>query len=171
MSYLVQNAQIFPAFVPVDISGATHQGLAANALWVNMENYNHCSIVLITGIGTAGDDYTATLRQATDNAGTGAKALNFEDHWYRQGAVDIEDTAVFTHTSVSATNTFTDADDAENETMLVLEVDAEDLDADGGFTHIQLSVDDVGTNAQLACALYILTEPRYGQDVNLTAID
>ena len=34
---------------------------------------------------------------------------------------------------------------------------------DNGFNHIQLSVADVGGNAQLGCAFYVLFDPRYGQ--------
>jgi hypothetical protein len=34
------------------------------------------------------------------------------------------------------------------------------LDSDGGFTHIQLSIPDVGGNAQLGAAFYIMLNPR-----------
>ncbi len=35
------------------------------------------------------------------------------------------------------------------------------LDVDGGFKYVRLTLNDVGTNAQLGCVLYLLSEPRF----------
>ena len=33
-------------------------------------------------------------------------------------------------------------------------------DIDGGFKYVRVTLNDTGSNAQLGCVLYILTEPR-----------
>lgn len=153
---LVEKAQIASGFVPIDMSAA-----ANNGDWMNMRDWNHLTVIVFKSAGTAGDDPTITLKQATDNAGTGAKALNFTEIWQKQGTL----TAVgqFTKKTQSAANTYVDTDSAENQGIYVLEIDADMLDVDGGFNHVQVSIADVGANAQLGCALYILSEPRFAQ--------
>ena len=76
----------------------------------------------------------------------------------------------FTHNTQAAANTYTDATSAELAAIWVIELDGADLDATGGFDCVQASVADVGGNAQLGCLLYILTEPRYAQEVTPSAI-
>jgi hypothetical protein len=61
---------------------------AENALvhagdWVSLKNYNRCSVVF--RIGTAVTTRTLRIQQATNVAGAGVKALNFEALW-RTGA-------------------------------------------------------------------------------------
>ena len=38
---------------------------------------------------------------------------------------------------------------------------SEDLDANNAFDCVQLSIPDVGTNAQIGCALYVLRGGRF----------
>jgi len=47
----------------------------------------------------------------------------------------------------------------------VIGFDADDLDVSSGFTHVQASVADVGSNAQVGACLYLATEPRYAAAV------
>jgi len=154
----VQNSQIVSGFVPVDMQTGANTGD-----WVSVENFNHVSIVLFKGAGTAGDDPTLTVLQATDAAGTSSKALNFTRVYTKQGT--LTGIANFTLTTQSAANTYTDATSAEVTAIWVVEFDADDLDVSGGFTHVQASVGDVGSNAQLGACLYLATEPRYAAAV------
>lgn len=163
MKFLEGN-QIQSAFVPVDMSAAANAGD-----WVNLENYERCAVVLFKGAGTAGDDPTFKVQQATANDGTGAKDLDFETIWTKVGSQAT--TGQFTKNSQTADTEYTDATSAEAEGMFVAEFSAEDLDAANGFTHLQLSVADVGTNAQLGCGFYILLGPKYSEEPALSAID
>jgi hypothetical protein len=160
---LVENAQIAAGFVPVDMSAG-----ANNGDWINLRDWNHLTVIVFKAAGTAGDDPTLTLKQASDNSGTGAKALNFTEIWQKQGT--LTSVGTFTKNTQSAANTYVDTDSAENQGIYVLEIDADMLDVDNGFDHVQISIADVGTNAQLGSALYILTEPRYAQATPASAL-
>lgn len=154
----VQNSQIVSGFVPVDLQAGANTGD-----WVSVENFNNLAIVFFKAAGTAGDDPTLTVTQATDNAGTSSKALNFTRVYTKQGT--LSSVANFTLTTQSAANTYTDATSAEVQAIWVVEFAADDLDVSSGFTHIQASVGDVGSNAQVGACLYLATEPRYAAAV------
>ena len=152
---LVENSQIVCGFVPLDLQ------TQRDGDWVAMKDYNHLTIVFYKGVGTAGDNATVTLQQATDNAGAGAKAFNFTEIWRKQAA-DVQTVGQFTKTTQAAANTFTNTN-AADQAIWALEIDADMLDVDGGFKYVRLTLNDVGVNAQLGCVLYILTEPRHAE--------
>lgn len=155
----LETADIVAAIIPVDL-----QTGANNGDWVNLQNYGRCVAVLFKGIGTAGDDPVFTLKQATDNAGTGVKDLTFTTIYKKVGTQTS--IAAFTKATQSAAASHTDTVSAEAQAIMAVEIRAEDLDADGGFTHVQLSIPDVGGNAQLGCGFYIMLDPRtHGNDV------
>lgn len=165
MTRLVENAQIAAAILPVNLATAVNNGD-----WVSLKNYGHVAIVVIKDGGTAAEDPSFTVRQATDVAGTGAKALNFTRVDKKQAA-DVQTVAQFTKVTQAASNTYAgDGTSAEDEMIVVIEFDADELDTENGFDCVQLQIPDVGAAAQLAAAIYILTEPRYGQEPALGAI-
>lgn len=159
----LQNATIEAGVVPVDMSAA-----ANNGDWVSLVNYHRCVVVLYKAAGTAGDDPVFTLKQATDAAGTGAKALAFDVVNEKVGT--LASIAAWTRVAQSAAGTYTNAASAEAQALIVVEVRSNELDVLNGFTHIQVSVPDVGTNAQLGCAFYIMLDPRYTQASAPTAL-
>ena len=112
-SPFVQNSQIVSGFVPVDMQAGANTGD-----WVSVENFNHVAIVFFKAAGTAGDDPTITVTQATDAAGTSSKALNFTRIYTKQGT--LSSVANFTLTTQSAANTFTDATSAEVQAIWVV---------------------------------------------------
>lgn len=159
MGLFLESAQIVGAFRPVDMSAAANAGD-----WVSLKHYKHVAIVFHTAVGTAGDDPTLTISQATDVSGTGSKALaiNSAKVFKKQAATNLLSTGTWSSASADvSSNTVTNATLAEQEAIIVVEVDADELDVDNGFDCIQASVADVGTNAQLGACYYILTEPRY----------
>ncbi len=159
-------ANVVAGFNPVNMATA-----ANNGDWVNMERYERCVVLLFKDASTAGDDPTLTLQQATSNAGANAKNLLFDTIWVKQ---DTTLAAVGTYTKVTQTaaTSYTDATSAEDTAIWIVEIRAEDLDVSGGFTHVQASVADTGTNAQLGALLYIMLDPKYtGGDSPPTAID
>lgn len=151
---LVEQMQIVSAIVPVDLSAA-----ANNGDWVSLKNYARCSVVFFKAAGTAADDPVLTLRQATDVSGTSAKALNFTRVDSKVGAQTGIGT--FTTTTQSAANTFTDTVSAEAQAVFVIDIKSEDLDVANAFDCVQFQVPDIGANAQLGCALYLLWGSRY----------
>jgi hypothetical protein len=162
MSRLIETMQIASAFVPVNLATA-----ANNGDWVSMANYRRCLVVLFKGAGGATENPVFTLQQATDNAGTSAKALNFTDYYTKIGTL----TAVsqFTRVTQSAAGSATPAS-ATSEAIIAAEINAAMLDVNGGFSHIQLSIPDVGATSQLAGGLYILFDPRYADDALVSVL-
>jgi len=152
---LVETSQIVCGFVPLDLQ------TQRDGDWVAMKDFNHLTIVFYKGVGTAGDNATVTLQQATDSAGAGAKALNFTEIWRKQAA-DVQTVGQFTKTTQAAANTFTNTNAAE-QAIWALEIDADMLDVDGGFKYVRLTLNDTGVNAQLGCVLYVLTQPRHAE--------
>jgi hypothetical protein len=150
----LETADIVSAFVPVDMSSAANTGD-----YVNLSNYGKAVVVLFKAAGTAGDDPVFTLTQATDNAGTGVKALNFTTIQSKVGT--LTGVASFTTTTQTAAGSYTDTVSAESQAIIAVEVRAEDLDVENGFNHIKLSIPDVGTNAQIGAGFYIMLHPRF----------
>lgn len=159
---LVEQMQIVSAIVPVDLQSA-----ANNGDWVSMKNFARCSIVLFKAAGTAGDDPVLTVRQATAVDGTGAKALNFTRVDSKVGTLTAVGT--FTANTQAAANTYTDATSAEAQGIFVIDIKSEDLDVANGFDCVQFQVPDVGSNAQLGCALYLLWGSRYNPPLSAIA--
>ena len=158
-----EEAQIVSAFVPVDMQTGANDGD-----WVNLKNWRRCVAVLFKGIGTAGQDPIFKLQQAKDNAGGSAKDLDFTTISSKVGTQT--GIAAFTRTTQTADTSYTDDESAEAQAIIAVEVNADELDVNGGFTHIQLSIADVGGAAQLGCAFYVLCDPRHGGDSVPSAI-
>ena len=154
----LQMADIVSAFVPVDMQTGANDGD-----WISMANFSRVLCVLFKGAGTAGDDPIFKLQQATDNAGAGAKDLNFAVIYEKVGAQ--ASTLDFTRVTQTAAASYTNTASAEVEAIIAVEIQADELDVDGGFDHIQLSVANVGGNAQLGCAFYIMDGAAYPQQI------
>jgi len=159
-SLLLERLQIAAGFLPVDLQTAT-TGLRTGD-WVSMRHYGQILILLFKDQGTAGDDVTLTIQQATSASGGSAKGLDFTT-LHSKLATDLFTVGQWTKNTQSAGSTFTSDDSGENELMWAVEFDASELDVAGGFTFVRGSVNDVGTNAQLGCMIYILGNPRYAE--------
>ncbi len=162
---LMEGANIQSAFVPIDLQTAANDGD-----WVSMKNYERCACVLFKAVGTAGDDPTITMEQATVVAGTDAKALTFTDIYTKQGAL-LTAQGTFTRTVQAAAATYVDLTAAELQAIWVIEFLGSDLDADNGFDCLRMRVADVGGNAQLGCGLYILYPAAQGSPPPSPIID
>lgn len=161
-------ADLVVGLKPQDLSSAANTGR-----WFSLANCPAVNAVLITAIGTAGDDPVITLEQAKDASGTGAKELTIRrvdekiggtgftssnDIWTRVTTIDRDNPAT------SRTNTTS----AENEAVQSIFILATDLDVANGFTHIRMKVADVGSNAQLGCIVYI-PAARFYQGKHVTS--
>lgn len=151
MPGLVELMGIETAVAPKDIISAAQTGD-----WVSLKHYSHCTIILIQGAWTSGTP-AVTLLQAPDVTGGGSKALEFTRRWSKVG---LSIGSQFIMTAVAA-NTFNLPNVAN--TINVLEVNGDDLDVDGGFDCLSVSVASPGAVADLLTVLYILSGARYAQ--------
>lgn len=169
----VEGHQVVAGFVPVAMNSG-----APTIDWVSMKNYGRCTVIFFKAIGTAGDDPTLTFKQATSVAPSNAKALAVSRIDKKQGTQtsigqftkSTADSPATNDTFNTTNGTWTNSDLAENQAIIVADIKAEDLDADNGFDCVSVTIADVGTNAQLGCLLFILSEPRYEASPLLSAI-
>lgn len=160
---LMERINIVSAFPPSDINSD------ATGDWVSLKNYDGCIVMFHKVAGTAGDDPSIRLQQATAVAGTGAKALNFRHIYHKIGATALDAIGTFTRidlttatddldlVSVNSVDLLTDV----GETIICVDVRASDLDVSGGFDCINLLIegDDIAQSTY-AAAYYILYNSR-----------
>ena len=159
-----ETHQVVSGFVPV-VSGS-----ATDGDWVSFKHYNRCTVVYFGAVGTAGDDPTLTFAQATDVSGSGDTPLVVVDTIHIKANADLTTIGVNTLVTQTAVATYTDATHAELQKIYQIDVTAEQLDVAGGFDCMRVTVADVGTDDQLTAMLYIMSEPRYGESILLSAI-
>jgi hypothetical protein len=159
----LEEVQIASGFVPINLATGANAGD-----WINMKEYAGCAVVFFKAAGTAGDDPTVTLLQALTNGGS-SKALDFTTVFKKQGAA-LNAIGTFTEVTQALGNTFTHADLAEEQAIIVIDIKADMLDIANGYDWFQASVGDVGTNAQLGCMLYLPYGPRHAAKPLPTAI-
>ena len=153
---LLEQVQIVEGFPTVDLQTGANDGD-----YVSLKDYKHVAVVFTSGVGTASDDPTLTIQQASDNAGTGVKDLDFTVIMVKQAATSLASTGQWTKTTQAAANTYTSTTAAEQSLIWVVEFDADELDVDNDFDHIRATVADIGSNAQPGSLMYILSEPRF----------
>ena len=163
MRKLLERFDLQPFFVPIDTQGASGGHISGD--WLNVKDCRAFSIVVIKEAGTANDDPTLTVVQATDASGTGSKALNFTEYFSKQSAGSTETlTAVgtWTRNTQSAGNTIAgNSTSAESSLMWVINFDIDELDVDGGFYFVNATIADTGAaGAQWACC-FLLKELQY----------
>jgi hypothetical protein len=153
---LLSQIQIVPAFRPVDLQTADNNGD-----WVSLKGYAGCLVLFHSAIGTAGDDPTLKLQQATVVAGSDAKDLAFTQVYTKQAATNLLSTGQWTAVTQAAATSYTNATAAEQEALWAIDVPASMLDVENGFCCLQASVADVGGNAQLGACYYLLYGARF----------
>ncbi len=150
---------IIPAIAPLDLQ------TARDGDWVSLRNAAHLTAVLFKGVGTDNDDPSISFQQASDVAGTGAKALTqIDEYWEKEALTDLTGTGVWTRVAQTISATVAPGDpSAQSAAMYVFEIDTDTLDVANGFDCLRIRVADTGTNAQLGAAVYILSGLRYKQ--------
>lgn len=112
--------------------------------WVSMAELDSIMALIQTGVLGAAATIDAKLQQATDGAGTGAK--------------DITGKAIAQ--LVKATN--------DND-QVAINCRADELDVNGGFTHVQLSI-TVGVAASLLSAVVLGFNARYQPKSHIASV-
>ena len=152
--------------------------------WVKLTHYDRVLLV-VAKYGTEDVDTLGfQVVQATDASGTSSKKVDaLFPYWYKQGTLTsqtvwtagrlttaddilgVGSAAPSGGTLVVATDTNTSA------FLLAIDVQAQDLDVDGGFDWVTLQVEgDEVDNACLISAWAVLTGGRFPQTVPLSAI-
>jgi hypothetical protein len=160
MKEFLDTHDIKAGFVPIDMESGANTGD-----WVNLENWEGVAVVLFKAAGAANDDPVLTFAQATVVAGTDTKALTKVAKYMKQEGTLASITGWTKVTQTAATTITTSATAAESQGIYVIDIKAADLDVDGGFKCVQMSVADCGSaGAQIGCAFYILYGPRFAND-------
>lgn len=154
--HLFEESKIVSAIVPLDLQ------TARDGDWVSLKGYRYCDVIFFAAAGTAGDDPVISFQQATTVAGGSAKDLaKIERVYKQQGTLTSSDTQT-TVTQAAGASYTGDGTSAEEQKIYGFHIDASQLDVTNGFDCIRVRVADTGTNAQLGCALYVLSGQRYG---------
>jgi len=128
---------------PVDINGG-----AVTSLYVNMAEGKDLTIAISLGAIAASASGAVTLVQATDNSGTGVKALAYTSYYTATATVDVPAETVGALT-IGAT---------DDNKVFFIEVDASQLDADNDFDHVALAIADPGESTICGASLILTTK-------------
>jgi hypothetical protein len=161
-THILDEMDIVSGIVPIDLGSARSSDV------VSLKNWGRVAIVFFKAAGSASEDPTLTVLQATSVGPSSAKAVNFTRIDTKQGT--LTSVGTWTKTTASAGNTYTNATASENQAIWVIEVKAEDLDVDNGFDCVQVTIADAGSTNQLGALLFILREPRYAVEGGVSAI-
>ena len=153
--HFLEKCQPAPGFVPVNMATGANTGKR-----FDMSTWHRCAIILFKGAGNAAEDPTITVLQHNAAADGTSKALNFTEVRHKTGT--LASVAQFTTVTQAVGNTYTASALGDGQAIVVIDIKAEDLDTDGGFSYISADVADVGTNSQVGCIIYCPHEPRYG---------
>lgn len=146
-----ENCSIISA-PPIDINGA---GISSN--YINMAKGKDLSVIISAGV--MGAAAAVTLLQATDSAGTSAKALTYLGSYSTTSNATV---ASQVDVPVYAAGALTIAADGDDK-VYIIEVDADSLDINNDFTYVSVAVADPAV-ASVVGANLVLTEKRSTED-------
>jgi hypothetical protein len=146
---LCEEFKIVPVLMPIDLAGG-----AGTCESINMKNYRHCTLVLLSGAGTTGDSVLKVREGATDGATTAD--LTFS---YRKTAIacKTEGGDVLGTEATSAALTLTAAD--YTNMALVVEIDPATMT--DGYDWITPNISAVAN--PLLVSIVAILYPKYGE--------
>ena len=163
MPRFTQSHGVVPVIIPL---AANYNTITAAEESIDMALYNHVTFIFLFSADMAGDAGVLTMSAGLTNGAADA-AATFS---YRYGtAACLLATADTLSAPVrAATLTMTTAN-CQSKVMTV-ELDAQDMNIAGvQYRYVTPAYDDAGTAGIFSCVA-ILSEPRYAEDVMLTAI-
>lgn len=160
--HILEKIDLVSGIVPINLGSARSSDV------MTLKNFHRVAIVFFKAAGSASEDPTLTVLQASSVAPSNAKALNFTEIWTKQGT--LTSVGTWTKTTQAAGNTYTNATASENEAIWVIDIQTDALDVDNGFDCIQVTIADAGSTNQLGALLFVGHEPRYVLSGGLSAI-
>ena len=140
------------AAVPVDMDAAAFAGPRVSL----KEGYR---LAIICNMGdSVGAAVTFTLKQHNAASGGTSKDLEVANLYYKKAGAATSFTKVEPTVAAAAYNLA--ADFAAQEGIVVFEVLAEDLDVEGGFTHVSIEAADSGA-AKLLSVVHVLHNVKH----------
>jgi hypothetical protein len=160
--HLLEKVDFFAGIDPINIGSARSSDV------ITFKNFGRIALVFYKAAGSASEDPTVTVLQATSITPSNAKALNFTEVYTKQGT--LTSVGTWTKTTQASGNTYTNTTASENGAIWVIDISADMLDVDNGFDCIQVTIADAGSVNQIAALLFVGHEPRYGVSGGLSAI-
>lgn len=154
--HICEKMQIQPAVMPGNMASA-----ALTGDWVSLANYRRCAIVFVKSVGAASQDPILTVQQAKTASGGTAKNLDAITRIDIKQASALTAVGQFTTVTQVAGHSYTSDTGGEDQALWVIDIDADELDTENGYTFVNASLNDPGTSSQLAAVLYLLHDPRY----------
>ena len=158
-------------FRPIDnfkfVTGCAPAALTSTAGdgdYISMREYARLTVIISVLNGNTVTGGAVTLKQASDVAGTGEKALGFSTMWANTDA-GASDTLVSTAVT---SDTFTTSTTNSKILMYVIEVSARELDIANGFDCVRVDVASMA-NA-VGTVIYMLSGARQKPVIARTAI-
>ena len=145
---LLDKAKVVTGLAPITPSTSTPD-------YVSLKGFKKLTVIIIGDNATSVTGSAITLVQAQDVAATGAKALAFSKMWAN---LDTGATDTLVETAVSS-DTFTTLTTNNKNSLYVIEIDADDLDADNGFDCVRAGTADA--TAVVLSVIYILHGGKY----------
>ena len=143
---VAEQGHVVNALPPLDIDAAAQTSDA-----FSMAEYSHASIIL--QLGVTGAAATVTVKESTDNAGSGATAIAFDYYGETTAAGDTLGARTAATSSGFATST-------NDSVFYVIELNAEDLS--DGSEWVTIHTSDPGA-ATFGSIVVILSGSRYAE--------
>lgn len=152
--FLLEEYTLKQAFLPVDLDAA-----GATGARISLAKGKRVAIILTLG-DSVGASAIFTLKQHNAAVGGTTKDLSVANIYFKKAGTATSFTKV--EPTVAAAAYDLSADFAAQEGMVVFEVLAEDLDVNGGFSHVSVDVADSGAVvSKLAAGIYVLRDMSY----------
>jgi len=164
MPRFTQSHGIVPVIIPL---ADNYNTITAAEESIDMALYNHVTFIFLFSASMAGDAGVLTMSAGLTNGAADA-AVTFSAR-YGTAAALAATADVLTAPSTAATSLTLTTANCQSKVMTV-EVDAQDMNIAGvQYRYLTPAYDDAGTAGIFSCVA-ILSEPRYAEDVMLTAI-
>lgn len=154
---LTEMAKLVTGLAPINPSSSTPD-------YVSMKGYEKCTAIILVDNGATVTGSAITLKQASDVAATGEKALAFTS---ALRDVDTGAADALSEFTVSS-NTFTTDNTDNKNLMYVIDIPVGSMDLANGFDCVRVGTGN-STNAVLS-VLYVLWPAKYQKSTPLTGI-
>ena len=137
---------------------------------INMENYGRATFVILTGaIEDSGISNIFTVDACDDASASNTSAMAFT-HRTCLSSATVDTWGAQTAAAATGYNLTDNA--AVANAMHIVEVNAEDVSADGGngYGFVRLTIAETANKTITAAVICILSDPRYPQEVPVSAI-